>query len=170
MRSRVIKIMIALITLVLVIMAFMSWYTNQYSMDIIVSYEVNNPQSRNRVLIATQGSEFKKELTQNIVSHLKSRPIYINVIDVTALPTIKQNEWDAIVIIHTWEYLLPQKNAQLFVDQLTNTDNLVAVTTSGLGKKKLEKINGISSASISSEVDLVTSQVVQKVERLLKNP
>jgi hypothetical protein len=139
-------------------------------MGIISGYKVNSTESKASFLIVSQGSEFKKELTQNIVSHFKSRSIYIEIVDVTTLPKVKENEWDAIVVIHTWEYLLPHKNVQSFIDRLTSTDNIIVVTTSSLGNESLEEIDGISAASISSEVDLVTSQVIGKVEMLLKKP
>ena len=78
MRSRIISMMLVAIAAVIVLMTLFSWY---YSMSIIEGYEINSPKMETHLLIATQGSEFKEELTQNIVNQFKSRPVYIKVID-----------------------------------------------------------------------------------------
>lgn len=132
------------------------------------AYDVNSPQLETKLLIATQGSAFKEELTENIVNQFKSRPIYIKIIDLTDLPSIDGNDWDAAVIIHAWEYFMPQENVKKFIDKTEDRNKLVVVTTSGEGHSTLEGIDGISSASTSSEIDFVTSQVLVRIEKILE--
>jgi len=165
MRSRIISMMLVAIAAVIVLMALFSWY---YSMSIIEGYEINSPKMETHLLIATQGSEFKEELTQNIVNQFKSRPVYIKVIDVTKLHKIQEKNWDVIVIIQSWEYLESEQNVVQFVNNMSNLDKIIMVTTSWEGDQVFEGIDGISSASVSTEVDMVTSQVIVKIENLLE--
>jgi len=71
-------------------------------MDVAESFEVNTPKSEIRVLIATQGSEFKDAVVAGVVDHLKRKGAYIKVIDVSALPQVNENKWNAVVVLHTW--------------------------------------------------------------------
>jgi len=170
MRSRIIRMMLAILAIILILMALISWYTNQYSMNIASSYEVNSPKLETHILIATQGSEFKEELTQNIVNQFKSRPIHIKIIDVTRLHKIQEKNWDVIVVIQAWQYLEPQENVVQFVKNISSIDKIIMVTTSWEGDEVFDGIDGITSASVSTEVDIATSQVIVKIEDLLKSP
>jgi hypothetical protein len=50
-------------------------------------------------LIATQGSAFKDSIVGAVVAHLKSLAVYVKVVDVSALPQVREADWDAIVVI-----------------------------------------------------------------------
>jgi hypothetical protein len=65
------KVIIAIAVIVLAILAFLTWYKFQYSMCVAMSFEINTPESKHRVLIATQGSKFKDAIVSGVVDHLK---------------------------------------------------------------------------------------------------
>jgi hypothetical protein len=44
----------------------MQWYRDTYSQEVAESFEVNSPELETKVLIATQGSEFKEALLMRV--------------------------------------------------------------------------------------------------------
>ena len=162
------KIVIIVATLTFAILAFLTWYKFHYSMDIAASFEVNAPESERRVLIATQGSEFKDAVVAGVVEHLRKRRAYIKVIDVTALSQVIENKWTAVLVIHTWENLKPQADAKAFIERTKGSDKVIVLTTSGRGSYKVEGINAISSASIMADVSARTLEITNRLDLLLE--
>ena len=99
---------------IIVLFGFLVLYKIRYSMDVARSFEVNDPRLAQRVLIATQGSDFKDAVVQGIVKKLQSRPVYVKVIDVSALPAMEDSTWNAMIIIHTWENWWPPQGGKRF--------------------------------------------------------
>lgn len=143
-------------------------YTRQHSMLPAGSLESGNPAAQPRVLIATQGSSFKDALVDGIVAHLKPRVGYLEVIDVSALPKIRDSEWTAIVVIHTWEYGKPQPDAAQFVGRMADKSRLIVVTTSGSGTAKLPGIDVISAASEMRDVPARVSEATRSIDAMLE--
>lgn len=153
------KLLNGFLLLVIILMFFAFWYKNEYSMKPIASYEVNNPKLRTKVLIASQGSLYKDELTKHIVELLAPNNIYILVMDIRHLPTINSEDFDAIIGIHTWEINKPPSELSNFIDRLKDKDKLFLVCTSGGGDSGILGIDGISSASIITDVHKQTRDV-----------
>jgi hypothetical protein len=61
--------------LVAVMLGFGSWYKIHYSMGTAREFEVNSRSIKPKVLLATQGSDFKDSIVRGIVEHLKSRSL-----------------------------------------------------------------------------------------------
>ncbi|MBA4053571.1 MAG: hypothetical protein C0490_02565 [Marivirga sp.] len=137
----------------------LSWYAWRYSMEPIAGFEVNSDTLKTHVLIATQGSEFKNAVVKDVIDDMTSEPFYFKVIDVSLLGTISEDDWDAIVIIHTWEYSSPPASVEDFVGRVKRRERVMVVTTSGSGSK-LEGVDGISSASKTSEQESVAQAIV----------
>jgi menaquinone-dependent protoporphyrinogen IX oxidase len=70
-----------------------------------------------KLLIATQGSDFKDKVTSAIVKHFKLDSIYIQVFDIAELQGVDPNDFDALVIIHTWENWKPPVAVKAFIDR-----------------------------------------------------
>ena len=162
------KIGIGLLIVFTLLILFAFWYKWQYSMDRAESFEVNSSELHNKVLIASQGSDFKMNLVSSIVDDLRDREVYIKVIDVADLKNVKEETWNAIVIIHTWEYNQPQKDASNFIDGAINPENLIIIGTSGSGDLRIKGIDGMSSASMMSEIKGTTEFVLSKIEEKLQ--
>lgn len=164
-RRKVIVLVIALIALL--IPSSLIWYRAHYSMTVARSFDVGAPSSAQRVLIATQGSPFKDSLVAGIIQHLRSRSVYISVIDVSALPSVRDSDWAAIVLIHTWEYSKPQADAKAFIDRLPDRRRIVVVTTSGSGKERISGVDAISAASLIRDVPTPLTTVTRRIDALL---
>lgn len=160
-------ISIALVGLIVVCLSFLMWYSMHYSMDVIQPFEVNSPELSSRVLIASQGSEFKDEVVRELVAGLKSDSVYIRVIDVSQLSEINETEWSAIAILHTWENWKPQPDAKQFVENSKAPGKLVLLSTSGSGVDKMSGIDAISSASIKDQAPDLAHKMILRIKKIL---
>ncbi|MEO9485221.1 MAG: hypothetical protein ABJG47_17310 [Ekhidna sp.] len=153
--------------LILAFIAFSFWYTNTYSMEDIASYEINDPSLEKSVLIATQGSLYKDELVESVIDSLKSSDVYIQVIDISGLEEYYNDRWDAIVLIHTWEYSQPPKSIDSFIPQHFDPEKMLVITTSGSGEEKMEGVDALTGASKKGEIKNHKSAILQFLENEL---
>ena len=161
------KMLLAVAALIAASIAFAGWYRFHFSMSAARPFEVNGPHSSPRVLIATQGSEFKDVVVAGVVEHLKAHSAYVKVIDVSALPGVDEGEWNAIVLMHTWEMRKPPQEVKAFVDRARSPAKWVVLTTSGAGTFKLDGVDAISSASIVAEAPSRADDILVKLEAIL---
>jgi hypothetical protein len=161
------KILIVFIIFGALSIIFLTWYSVQHSMEEALPMEINDKGLSQRVLIATQGSKFKNVVVEETIGRLKSLPIYIKVVDVGQLTNVNESEWAAIVILHTWEYSKPQKDASAFMKRVSSKNRVIVLSTSGSGKEKIEGFDGITSASVMEETTTKTDQIVIRVKAIL---
>ena len=161
------KVIIGIAALALTTFAFLTWYKFHYSMDVAESFEVNTPESKHRVLIATQGSEFKDVMAARIIEHLKKKNVYIKVIDVTALPQINDDKWNAILVLHTWENLKPQADSKVFLDRVQDLSKVIVLSTSGNGGHKIEGVHAITSASVMTDIPSHILDIKNRLDSIL---
>lgn len=157
------KFLIVFLAFGLVSIGTLSWYASRYSMEPVAGFDVNSDTLKTHVLIATQGSEFKNAAVKNVIDAMASEPLYFKVIDVSLLGTISEDDWDAIVILHTWEYSRPPSSVEDFVGKSNRRNKIMVVTTSGSGAK-LDGVDGISSASKVSEQETVAGAIVSWIK------
>jgi hypothetical protein len=147
---------------------FVAWYCFHYSMEPAREFEVNRGDSpRAKVLIATQGSAFKDSIVAGVVVHLQPRPVYVKVIDVAGLGAVEDADWDAIVVIHTWQMREPQPDAQQFIARARNPHKVIVLSTSRSGTLKMDGIDAISSASETIDVPRRVAEIDARVDSLL---
>jgi len=161
------KILISLGVFCVLFIGFLFWYQATYSMGKIDGYEVNNTSMQKKVLIASQGSEYKLELTKRITDHFKTIQSIFKVVDVDFLPKVKPDEWDAIIIIHTWEIWKPESNSKEFIDKSFDPTKMYVVTTSGAGDEQIEGVDGITGASDLTEISSHTKIIFDWLSTLL---
>lgn len=164
------KILAGVAIVVVAFVAPMIWYLLHHSMHPARSFEVNSPAASQKVLIASQGSAFKDSLVAGIVAHLRERQVYVRVVDVSTLPTIRETDWNAIVLIHTWEMEKPQPNAKKFLDQTRDLRKVLVLTTSGAGTRKMEGVDAISSASEMIDVPKRVTEIDTRLDKILASP
>jgi hypothetical protein len=138
-------------------------------MDFTPSYSVQSEDPKHKLLIATQGSEYKNAVVAGIINAVKNRPVDVRVVDISALPEVNIDEWSAVVILHTWENWQPQKDAMLFINRNPDLANIIVLTTSGQGDLKMEAVDAITSASDISNVEKDTAQIVRRIDSVITN-
>lgn len=161
------KILLVVLALVGAALVFMTWYRQHYSMDVARAFELAGSPAGPRTLIATQGSEFKDAVTAGLVEHLRRRSASVKVIDVSGLESIQPQDWDVIVVIHTWEMRKPPAAVQSLADRMQEKDNLVVLTTSGAGNFKLAGMDAISAASQMADVPARVEEMTMRIDTIL---
>jgi len=138
-------------------------------MDNVEPYQVNSPQLKKTLLIASQGSHFKNKVTSGITDYYKTDSLFINVIDVSSLDIIKVNDYRAILILNTWETWNPPISVEQFVKRTKkDASKIVVFTTSGDGNYKMEGVDAITGESKLVDVPLYIDKVTAKLNPILK--
>jgi hypothetical protein len=150
-----------------VALAGVVWYTLHFSMAKARSYEVAGGASGPQVLIATQGSAFKDAVVAGLVERLKARSAHIQVIDVGMLAGVRETQWDAIVVVHTWQMGKPPAEVRTFAERMRDREKLAVLTTSGAGSFKLQGVDAVSAASSLADVPERVHELLDRVDRIL---
>ena len=153
--------------ILIALVAGAGYYLVHNAMAVARPFEVNDPKSSARVLVATQGSAFKDAVVAGVIERLKNRGAYVKVIDVSSLADMREDDWSAIVIVHTWQMGRPPPPVKSFVDGVRERRKLVALTTSGGGDFKLPGVDAISSASRMADVPPRVTDIVSRVDAIL---
>ncbi|WP_299336412.1 hypothetical protein [uncultured Psychroserpens sp.] len=164
------KQIVAMLLIVLgALVVFAIWYQYTFSMDQADAFQVNSKHYNQKLLIATQGSEFKDSVTKHVVEHFENDSIFINVVDVSALETIDSELYNAVLLVHTWENWKPPIEVKTFIEKnKSDIDNMVVITTSGEGTYKMDEIDAITGESKPENVSLMATKAINKLEILLK--
>ena len=107
------------------------WYLIEFYPRTAESFEVNSPDLSTRVLVATQGSEFKNSLVAAVCERLRTQPVYIKVIDVSGLDEVETGEWNKVLVINTAMMDLMSGPARRLVARGEGLDNVLLFVTSG---------------------------------------
>lgn len=144
------------------------WYKVAYSMDTAKSYEIRNNTSSKTLLIATQGSDFKNSVVQEVITHFKRDSINIKVIDISGLNTIDANSYTAILLVHTWENWKPPVQIENFIHRTKqHQDKIVVITTSGDGSYRMEDIDAITGASLPENILPMAEESIKRLQTVL---
>lgn len=169
--KKCLKILVAVVSIpiVLLIVLLLSYIiVNQQG--VIEPFQVGDPTSENQILIASQGTEFKIKLVENLVEQLKEDQNYLSVIDCTTLGNENDKEWGTIIIIHTLQIHEMPEEAKAFLSEVEDLSKVMLVSTSGAGDDKVEsfEVDAISSASRNSAIPEIKKWVGEKLQKNLK--
>jgi len=163
------KIFLIILSMGLLLLLFAMWYKYEYSMEKADEFQVNSPEYNRKLVIATQGSEFKNRVTNEIVNHFEQDSIFIKVVDVSSLSKIYPKDYTAIVLIHTWENWKPPVDIEEFINRTANyQDKIIVLTTSGQGSYKMDGIDAITGESNLEEIDFFLKAIIDRLNPLLK--
>lgn len=168
MKKRTKRIIFVLVGFLVLTLGFLWAYDATYSMDVIEGTTINDPSAKNHVLIASQGSDYKNQVVDEVCGALKNNDTYIKVIDVTTIQEENATDYDAVIILHTWEIWEPQADAAQFIAQQTDLSHFVVHATSGSGDEIIEGVDGISGASVLHDAEAVARQIVERTKAILE--
>jgi hypothetical protein len=138
-------------------------YLNSSLGDKTPSYSVNIDAGQNRILIATQKTEFKDAVMQAITEHFENQNIFISVIDVRQLPDIDAAEWDKIVIFSAIKMYKFHPGIVKFLEGQNNTGKIFMYNTSGGTVMSSDGIDTVTSASINPQG--AVSTIINRIEK-----
>ncbi len=162
------KMLLVFLGLMILFFIFLVWYEHTYSMEVIEPYEINSPRLKKTLLIATQGSHFKDKVTSGLVDSYKTDSIHIKIIDITSLDAVRVKDYNAILIIHTWETWNPPVAVKTFINRTKKyASKIVVFTTSGDGNYKMEGVDAITGESVLADVPLYIEKIKMRLNPLL---
>jgi len=167
-----IKITIVIIATPIVLFALLLGAYVVFNLQgVIEPFQVGNPDAQHKILIASQGSEFKNTLTNEFVELLKDNTNYISIVDCTSLDKETPADWNAIIIIHTTQIHGMPDEAKRFLSRGSDLSKIVLVTTSGGGDEAVTEfeIDAISTASRLSVTNQITDWAIAKIDRIFEN-
>lgn len=154
--------------IIITFLLFSIWYNYKYGMSKIAAFEINAPSYKQKLVIATQGSPFKNAITNNLVSHYRQDSIYMKIINVEDLQKIDPENYNAVIVIHTWENLKPPVSVVNFFNKIGyQQNNIIVLTTSGQGNYKMQQVDALTGESRLDNVNDYTQQIIKKVNPLL---
>ena len=143
------------------------WYKFTYSMDVADSYEIRTESSQQTLLIATQGSDFKNSVVQEVITHFKVDSININIIDISGLDKIDPNDYNALLLIHTWENWKPPVQIENFIHRTKRyQDKIAVITTSGKGTYHMEGIDAITGESKPENILPIANEAIERIQAI----
>ncbi|MBN1695019.1 hypothetical protein JW879_06435 [candidate division WOR-3 bacterium] len=163
------RVLIVLGSLIILFVIAFGVYLFLNIQDIAEAFEVGSPDSGRKILIATQGSEYKNLMVDTLTARLKGEDVYISVIDVSGLKEINEKDWDAEVIIHTTEAWKLPDPVKEYLGRIKNLDEVILLITSGGGEWKPEdcKVDVFTSASKVADIPELANRIEDKVNSLL---
>ena len=139
---------------------FFVWLNSLTEMEPVEAYQINPKATGKKVLIATQGSEYKDGLTQALINELKSKDAYIKVIDVTGLDQTTRKEWDTIIFMHAWEIGEPHESVANFIGDSFDQNTMFMITKADDDESYMEGIDGITGESSVANIENHTNEII----------
>ncbi|MEE4176578.1 MAG: hypothetical protein V2I46_03620 [Bacteroides sp.] len=149
MRKKIIKISCIILggIFAIIILGF-AIYVYKFYPRTADSYEINVTNPKEKVLIATQSTAFKNILVKDLCDSLKSKSVYVKVIDVDELSETDSDNWDRILIINSFIIRLNKKINNFLKNDSTNKILLVVTAGGGDWLPKPEiKVDALTSVS-----------------------
>ena len=105
----------------------------------------------------------------DLTEHLGKKPVYIKGVDVSALPEINEDKWNAMVLIHACESRKLQPDVEKYLARAKTLNKVVLVTTSGGGTWKTEDfhIDTITTASKKAQVKPLAAKILKRLDGIL---
>ena len=111
--------------------AFSLWYLIKFYPRTAESFEINSPDQPTRILVATQGSEFKDGLVAAVCDRLRKQPVHVKVIDVGGLGEVDTDEWNKVLVVNTAMMNIMSRPVRRFVARGQGLDKVLLFVTSG---------------------------------------
>ncbi|MCB0794988.1 MAG: hypothetical protein KDB88_09645, partial [Flavobacteriales bacterium] len=150
----------------LAILIGLAWYAATHMMVQVTERVLDPGGASAEVLIATQGSAYKGAVTRELSKGLAKGGVRVTINDVSSLGQVDPDQWDAIVVMHTWEYWRPEPNAKAFREEHGNARHIIYLSTSGSGEERLD-VDAVSSASTLTDTLQDARAILARVEELV---
>ena len=131
-------------------------------------FEIVTTHPTRKILIATQGSDYKNSLTKTLCDSLKKSAVHIRGIDVGDLEDVNEDDWDKVLIINSFIIRL-NRNVERMISSTNAPEKILLYVTSGGADWQPQsqfKIDAFTSASrtvyINDLVHLITHWMVRE--------
>ncbi|MCP4753025.1 MAG: hypothetical protein GY866_19225 [Proteobacteria bacterium] len=124
----------------------------------------------NRVLIASQDSEFKNSVVTRLEEALEKDACYLKRIDTAYLNDESARNYDAIAIVDAIKMMSIDEEVETFLNNTQDKEKIVVLVTTGRDNRevRLEHVDAISSASNPIKTEKVSNSMIAKVRNILE--
>jgi hypothetical protein len=143
------------------------WYLTSFSMSEARSFTIGNDDAAQKLLIVYQGSAYKNSIIENVVEHFSPANIIIEGVDISALSTLDPSNYNAIFILHTWEFGGPPSEVSSFLADYSELNHVVRMTTSHSLSTPPRYIDAITTESILTESEGNANEAIIRLELLI---
>ena len=154
------KLILGAFLLLVLFATYSTYYYYRHRMLPADERTVNAEARTYRLLLATQSSTYKDSLVKTLLDELADKDIAVRIVDAHHLGRVDPADYDAYVLIHTWEYFSYPLSVAEFIKR-ADTDRTYVVCTSGGGNQLPDGVDGITSASVPAHIDRDAANVLR---------
>jgi hypothetical protein len=140
--------------------------------DDIGTQIVNDPGSREKVLIASGDTDFKRAVIEDLARRFEPQGIYMKAVGLSKLEEEQPGDYGAVVIMDRCVAWGMDPRVDAFLKRHPDDAHMIVLTTSGGGDwlpdKKGRKFDAVSAASRQSDAPKVAGEIAAKIEGLLE--
>jgi len=135
----------------------------------VKTVEFGNPRAAMRVLIASEASDFKKAVIDQVVAGYDRKDLYFKVTDLQNLADETASDFAAVIIINScvaWQ-LNPRVNA--FLNKTEMPANIILLTTAGDQDwlAGIDGVDAITAASLPADIERTAEKLKVKLGALI---
>jgi len=151
----------------LILFTLSFWGCAAGTLDTIETGDVITQQ--NRVLIASQKSDFKQAVIQEIRDTLEDNSSYLKVIDVKKLPHESTTDYHAVIILNQCMAGRPDPRVESFIDDAREKEKIIVLTTGRLDswKPASPMVDAMTSASVMNRATTIGQTLAGKALRII---
>ena len=152
----------------LILIKLSLWGCAAGTVDTIATGDIKT--QHGRVLIATQKSNFKQAVIQEIRNTLENNSSYLKVIDVKMLPHESTTEYNAVIVLSECMAGRPDPRVESFVDDAREKEKIIVLTTGRLDSWKPESplVDAITSASVMNRATAIGQTLAAKALNIIR--
>ena len=144
------------------------WGCAAGTLDTIETGDVKT--QRIRILIASQKSDFKQAVIQEIIDTLEDNSSYLKVIDVKKLPQESTTDYHAVIILNQCMAGRPDPRVESFIDDAREKEKIIVLTTGRLDSWKPESpmVDAMTSASVMNRATTIGQTLAGKALSIIR--
>ncbi|UCB45568.1 MAG: hypothetical protein JSV25_15385 [Spirochaetota bacterium] len=122
-----------------------------------------------QVLIANMNSTFKDTVVANLQDEMKGSGIEFSVKSISVLGKVKNEDWDAIVILHAVKMGKIKGQVKKYLDNVNDWSKVIVLTTYGSEDivSSTYGIDSITAASKTEEIASATEELKNRIRTVL---
>ena len=144
-----------------------TWYWVSFSMSEARSFTIGSEDAVQKLLIVYQGSAYKNSIIENVVDHFSTANLFIEGVDLSALLSIDPVNYNAVFILHTWEFGSAPSEVNTFLSEHKELDNLIRMSTSHSLSTQPNNVDAITTESILTHTENDANEAIAKLELLI---
>lgn len=135
----------------------------------VKTIERGNPGAATRVLIASEASDFKQAVIEQVVTGYAERDLFFKITGLQNLADETATDYAAVIIINScvaWQ-LNPRANA--FIKKAAMPEKVILLTTAGDQdwQPGVEGVDAITAASISADIERTADKIKARLGALI---